>query len=388
MLMLDAITPWLVAGFLVLAATGCVYDLIAAAAMRRFAGEDASDATAFPSITILKPLHGAEPGLHDKLASFCDQDYPGPVQILFGVQNANDPAVAVVDRLIAERPGVDLQLLVSTHPAGPNPKVATLIGLQGHIRHDVVVLSDSDVSVERNYLARTVATLAQPGVGLVTCLYRGTPVPSLWARLASMAIDYDFLPNVLVGLALGLARPCFGSTIAMRRETLERIGGFDAFLEYLADDNAIGEAVRGIGMRIAIPRWIVAHACPERSFMELWSHELRWARTLRAVSPAGYAGMVITHPLPFALLGASLNGLGVLGGGSIVAAIACRLVLQLQVDHTLHVSTSRWWLGPARDLLAFVVYVASFFVDVVTWRGQRYTVRADGTLVSVVEPKA
>jgi ceramide glucosyltransferase len=386
--MLDAITPWLVGGFLVLAATGCVYALIAAAAMRRFAGEDASDATAFPSITILKPLHGAEPGLHDKLASFCDQDYPGPVQILFGVQDANDPAVAVVDGLIAERPGADLQLVVSTHPAGPNPKVATLIGLQGRIRHDVVVLSDSDVSVERNYLARTVATLAQPGVGLVTCLYRGMPVPSLWARLASMAIDYDFLPKVLVGLALGLARPCFGSTIAMRRETLERIGGFDAFLEYLADDNAIGEAVRGIGMRVAIPRWIVEHACPERSFMELWSHELRWARTLRAVSPAGYAGMVITHPLPFALLGASLNGLGALGGGSIVAAIACRLVLQLQVDHTLHVSTSRWWLGPARDLLAFVVYVASFFVDIVSWRGQRYKVRADGTLVSVVEPKA
>ena len=386
--MLDAITPWLVAGFLVLAATGCVYALIAAVAMRRFTGEDASEATAFPSITILKPLHGAELGLHDKLASFCDQDYPGPVQILFGVQDANDPAVAVVDRLIAERPDTDLQLLVSTRPAGPNPKVATLIGLQGRIRHDVVVLSDSDVSVERNYLARTVATLAQPGVGLVTCLYRGTPVPSLWARLASMAIDYDFLPNVLVGLALGLARPCFGSTIAMRRETLEQIGGFDAFLGYLADDNAIGEAVRGIGMRVAIPRWIVEHACPERSFMELWSHELRWARTLRAVSPAGYAGMVITHPLPFALLGASLNGLGALGGGSIVAAIACRLVLQLQVDHTLHVSTSRWWLGPARDLLAFVVYVASFFVDVVSWRGQRYKVRADGTLVSVVEPKA
>jgi len=386
--MLDAITPWLVAGLLVLAATGCVYALIAAAAMRRFTGEDASEATAFPSITILKPLHGAELGLHDKLASFCDQDYPGPVQLLFGVPDATDPGVAVVDRLIAERPGADLQLLVSTRPAGPNPKVATLIGLQGRIRHDIVVLSDSDVSVERNYLARTVATLAQPGVGLVTCLYRGTPVPSLWARLASMAIDYDFLPNVLVGLALGLARPCFGSTIAMRRETLERIGGFDAFLGYLADDNAIGEAVRGIGMRVAIPRWIVEHACPERSFMELWSHELRWARTLRAVSPAGYAGMVITHPLPFALLGASLNGLGALGGGSIVAAIACRLVLQLQVDHTLHVSTSRWWLGPARDLLAFVVYVASFFVDVVSWRGQRYKVRADGTLVSVVEPKA
>jgi ceramide glucosyltransferase len=384
----DAVTHWLVVGFLAFAAGGCAYALVAAATVRRFVGESASAAVAFPSITILKPLRGAEPALHDRLASFCDQDYPGPVQILFGVQGADDPAVAVVDRLIAERPGRDLQLLVSTRLAGPNPKVATLIGLQGHIRHEVVVLSDSDVSVECNYLVRTVAALAQPGVGLVTCLYRGAPVGGLWARLASMAIDYHFLPNVLVGLALGLARPCFGSTIAMRRETLEQIGGFDAFLEYLADDNAIGEAVRGIGMRVAIPRWVVAHGCPELSAAELWSHELRWARTLRAVSPSGYAGLVITHPLPFALLGAWLNGLGVLGAGSVAAAIACRLVLQLQVDHTLQVSTSRWWLGPARDVLAFAVYVASFFVDVVSWRGQRYKVRADGTLVPVVETKA
>ena len=384
----DAVTHWLAVGFLAFAAGGCAYALIAAVAVRWFAGKDANAAVALPSVTILKPLRGAEPALHDRLASFCDQDYPGPVQILFGVQDANDEAVAVVDRLIAERPGQDLQLLVSTQPAGPNPKVATLIGLQRHIRHEVVVLSDSDISVERNYLARTIAALGEPGVGLVTCLYRGTPVPSLWARLASMAIDYDFLPNVLVGLALGLARPCFGSTIAMRRETLERIGGFDAFLEYLADDNAIGEAVRGIGMRVAIPRWIVEHACPERSFMELWSHELRWARTLRAVSPWGYAGLVMTHPLPFALLGAWLSGFWTFGAGSIAAAIACRLVLQLQVDHTLQVSTSRWWLGPARDVLAFVVCVASFFVDVVSWRGRRYKVRADGTLVPVVEPKA
>ncbi|HEY2968241.1 MAG TPA: bacteriohopanetetrol glucosamine biosynthesis glycosyltransferase HpnI [Casimicrobiaceae bacterium] len=384
----DAFTHWLVIGFLVLAAGGCAYALVAATLVRRFVGKGASTAVAFPSVTILKPLRGAEPALYDKLASFCDQDYPGPVQILFGVQDADDAAVAVVGRLIADWPGRDLQMLVSTHPIGPNPKVATLIGLQSHIRHDVVVLSDSDVAVGHDYLARIVAALAQPGVGLVTCLYRGAPVAGLWARLASMAIDYHFLPSVLVGLALGLARPCFGSTIAMRRDTLARIGGFDAFLEQLADDYAIGNAVRAIGMRVTIPRWVVTHACPEQSAAELWSHELRWARTLRAVNPSGYAGTVITHPLPFALLGAWLSGFGALGAGSIVAAIGCRLVLQLQVDHTLHVSTSRWWLGPARDVLTFAVYVASFFVDVVSWRGQRYKVRADGTLMPVVEPKA
>jgi ceramide glucosyltransferase len=250
-----------------------------------------------------------------------------------------------------------------------------------------VVLSDSDVTVGRDYLARVVAALSQPGVGLVTCLYRGAPVPGCWARLASMAVDYHFLPSVLLGLALRLARPCFGSTIAMRRETLDRIGGFEAFLGCLADDNAIGEAVRALGLRVAIPSWVVTHACSERSAAELWSHELRWARTLRAVSPLGYAGTLITHPLPLAVLGASLDGFGPLGAAAVAAAIGSRLVLQLQVDHTLRLSTSRWWLGPARDLLAFAVYVASFFVDVVSWRGRRYRVRADGTLVPIAEPK-
>ncbi len=386
--MLDAIAHGLAFGLLALAASGCVFALIAAVAVRRFGGERATPAVAFPGITILKPLRGAEAALHDQLTTFCEQDYPGPVQILFGVQDAHDPAIAVVERLIAERPGRDLRLVVSPHPAGPNPKVATLVGLQGCIRHEVIVLSDSDVAVERNYLARTIAALAQPGVGLVTCLFRSVPVPGLWARLASMGPDYHFLPDALVGLAFGLARPCFGATIAMRGETLARIGGFAAFLGHLADDYAIGEAVRATGLRVAIPGWVVAHACPEKTAAELWRHELRWARTLRAVSPWGYLGKVIANPLPLALLGAWLSGFDAIGQACIVAALGCRLVLQLQVDHTLHVSTSRWWLGPARDLLAFAVYVASYFVDVVSWRGRRYKVRADGTLVPVVESNA
>jgi len=202
-----------------------------------------------------------------------------------------------------------------------------------------------------------------------------------------MGIDYHFLPNVLVGLQLGMARPCFGSTIALRRETLAEIGGFEAFAGYIADDYAIGEAVRAAGMKVAIPSLVLAHSCTERSAVELLRHELRWVRTLRAVAPAGYAGMVITHPLPFALLGAWLSGFGIPGMASVAAAIACRLVLQLQVDHALRVSMGRWWLGPARDLLASAMYVAGFFGDVVSWRGRRYKVRADGTLVPVVEPK-
>jgi ceramide glucosyltransferase len=203
-----------------------------------------------------------------------------------------------------------------------------------------------------------------------------------------MAIDYHFLPDVLVGVRLGLARPCFGSTIALRRETLTTIGGFEAFLGYLADDYAMGEAVRAAGMQVAIPPFIVAHSCSEQSAGELLRHELRWARTVRAISPLGYTGLVITHPLPFALLAAWLMGFDALTLSVVAASIACRLVLQLQVDHTLRVSFNRWWLGPVRDLLSFVVYVAGFFVSVVTWRGDRYKLQADGTLMPIGEPKS
>ena len=335
----------------------------------------------------MKPLHGAEPHLYDNLASFCNQVYPGSVQILFGVGDSSDPAVPVVKQLIDDHRDRDIELVVNAATSGANPKVANLIDMQRHVRHDVVVLSDSDIVVRSDYLARTIAALDAPQVGLATCLYRGLPESGVWAELASMAIDYHFFPNVIVGIALGLARPCFGSTIALRRETLAKIGGFDAFRDQLADDHAIGEAVRGIGLKVAIPSWIVDHRCTEQSASELLRHELRWARTLRAVNPVGYAGMMVTYPLPFALLLAPFCESVILSAFAIIAALCCRLALQIQVDHTLGVTSKRGSLGPARDLIAFGVYIASFFVDEVSWRGQRFKVRADGTLAQTTETK-
>src|ERR1700693_4124084 len=301
---------WLMVFCLAVAVVGCAYALGAAVMVRRFGVGSVLTASTFPGVTILKPLRGAEPRLYEKLASFCNQNYPGPVQMLFGVQEPTDAAIAVVKRLVADWPGRDLELVIHSNTGGPNPKVANLVGMQDRIRHDLVVLSDSDISVAPDYLARIVAALNLPDVGLVTCLYRGEPQASVWSRLDSMAIDYHFLPDVLVGLALGLARPCFGSTVALRRQTLYSIGGFEAFLDRLADDNAMGEAVRAAGMRVAIPHFVVVHASPVGSAGELWRHELRWARTVRAVSPLGYAGLCFTHPLPFALLAAWLMGFG------------------------------------------------------------------------------
>ena len=386
--MIEAINVALSVVLLALAAGGCVYTLVAAAAVARLARNRPHPlAKTCPGVTILKPLSGSAPGLYDDLASFCGQDYNGPLQLLFGVQDADDPAIAVVQRLIAEHPGHDLELVRHSPAHGSNPKMANVVALEGRIRHEVVILADADIGVRADYLREVIAALEPPNAGGVTCLYRGVARGGVWARLASMGIDYHFLPSVLVGLRLGLARPCFGSTIALRRDTLAAIGGFRAFVDYIADDYAIGEAIRSAGMKVAIPSLVLAHSCSERSAAELLRHELRWARTLRAVDPLGYAGSILTHALPLALLGAAFTGFGYVGLGMTATALACRLVLQLRVDHTLGVRPGRWWLGPARDLLAFAVHLASYFVDVVSWRGQRYRVRSDGTLAAVGDQK-
>lgn len=384
----DMLIEGLALAFLLLAMLGCIHALVAVFVVRRFGAQRMAGAAAHPAVTILKPLRGAEPALAANLASFCEQDYDGPVQVLFGIQDPADAAISIVDALIRDRPAADLRLCMTTAARGANPKVANLAAMQGEIAHDIVVIADSDIAVDRDYLARLVAALHRPGVGLVTCLYRGEPHGGLWARLAAMAIDYRFLPDVLVGLALGLARPCFGSTIALRRETLRAIGGFDAFVDQLADDYAIGAAVRATGLTVAIPPLIVRHGFSERTAVELLRHELRWARTLRAASPAGYAGLAITHPVPCALIGAILGSGGVRGWIVVIVALACRLVLHVQVDHTLGARSRSIWLGPARDVVAFAVYVASFFVGVVSWRGHRYSVRADGTLQPLGDQKA
>jgi len=370
------------------AIAGCIYTVAATFIVRRFAASDREPTPRAPGVTILKPLAGAPPGLYEDLRTFCDQEYRGPVQIVFSARDSTDPAVAIARRLIAERKGLDLELVLHEPAAGANPKIANLVALESRIRHEIVVLADADIGVAPDYLRRTVAALGEANVGAVTLLYHGVARGGIWARLASMGIDYHFVPSVLVALALGLARPCFGSTIALRRETLESIGGFAAFGDRLADDYAIGQAVRAHGMNVAIPSYFVAHGCAERSANELLRHELRWARTTRAVNPLGFAGSVVTHPLPLALIGAALTGFNEYGIAAILAALGCRLVLQVQVDHTLRVRADRWWLGPARDLIAFGVHVASHFVSIVSWHGYRYRVRSDGTLVAIGEPKA
>lgn len=366
-----------------LAIIGSAYCAFAAAQLRRFfAAPPIGMPVDAPFLTLLKPLCGAEPGLEGNLASFCKQDYPGPVQIILGLQDPADPAAAVAKRLIAAFPQLDIDLTVDARLHGANRKISNVINSISRSRGEIVVLSDSDIRVAPTYLQHITAALQAPGVGLVTCLYRGLPVAGLWSRLAAAEIDHRFLPSVLVGLRLGLAKPCFGSTIALRAQTLGQIGGFAAFADQLADDYAVGTAVRRLGLKVAIPPMVIDHVCSEPSFADLARRELRWARTIRLVDPLGYAGSVVTHPLPFALAAAGFGGFGAASLAILALVLACGFLVPLQFARSLGGGRVPVWLAPGRDLLSFAIYLASFLPWTVSWRGRRYRIGPGGTLTS------
>jgi ceramide glucosyltransferase len=362
------------------AALGCLYLLVGCVALATFASRRRSTTLTPVPVTILKPLHGAEPCLSRRLSSFCRQDYAAPVQVICGVQDPADPAVAIARLLAASPQAPRFDLVIDARAHGSNPKISNLINMLPAARHDILVMADSDMEVGADYLARIVAELQRPGVGAVTCLYHGVPLSGRWSSHAALGINTHFLPNVVTALTLRLALPCFGSTIAISRGVLSRIGGLMAFADQLADDYAIGRAVRNAGQEVAIPDVTLGHACFHERLRGLFARELRAARTVRSIAPLGYAGAFLTHPFPLALAGALLGGEYALILAA--AALACRAALSLCAERAFHLPRQPYWLIPSRDLLSFAVYIWSFFGMRVQWRGSRYRVAADGSLHS------
>ncbi len=334
----------------------------------------------WPAVTLLKPLHQAEPDLYENLLSFLMQDYPGDVQMVVGVGAASDAALGIAQQLQRDFPSRDIEIVVGDGAVEGNAKVANLVTMSTKLRHEVVVLSDSDMRVGRNYLRQVVTSLGRPQVGLVTCLYRGESAIGFWSLLSSMAIDFHFFPTVLLGIHLQKARPCIGATIALKRSMLLTIGGFRAFAHVLADDYAIGEAVRATGQLVLVDRTALVHRCTERTATELVLHELRWARTLRSIDPAGFAGSFVTNPLPFAIIAATLTGFDAWGLATIALTVVCRALLQRQIEVRHCIRTRRWLLTPVRDLLSLAVFCWSFIGTEVVWQGRRYRILRDGAL--------
>ncbi len=362
------------------ATLGCIYLLFAGFLSFRFRVRANRPETQPVPLTILVPMCGHEPGLEQRLTALCDQHYDAPVQLVCGISSPEDPAIEAVKRVIAAHPGRAIDLHVDPLVHGHNLKVSNLINMAERARHETLVLIDSDIEVGPNHLTDVIGELQQPGVGAVTCLYRGVAVGGLWARLAAMGINTHFLPNVIVALATGLGEPCFGATIAMSHDTLRQIGGFRAFADHLWDDYAIGQAVRELGLEVAVPPFALGHVCSDDSAHQMLGAQIRIARTIKSIDPTGHVGAIISHPFPLALTAALIGG----GGHALaLAAIAltCRIVLFWQMERQFAARAGSYLLVPVRDLLSFAVYVASFFGATVKWRGNRYRV-VDDTLLA------
>jgi ceramide glucosyltransferase len=340
-------------------------------------------AVELPPISILKPLKGIDPGMYENLRSHCVQDYHG-FEIIFGVGDAGDPAVEFVERLKADFPEVPIRLLICPRVLGTNLKVSNLAQMLPEALHEHIVVNDSDIRVDKNYLRQVIAPLSDPNIGLVTCLYRGVPGASLGSRLESLFISTDFCAGVLAarlverGIHFGL-----GSTLAFRRRDLAAAGGFEALADYLADDYELGRRIAGLGLRVELPETVVETYLPKYNFQQFLHHQLRWARTIRDSRPAGYAGLAATFGMVWALLallcahGASWAW--VLFGSTMilryaVAVIVGRFVLDdRQIMRLL-------LLIPLRDFVAFFVWIAGFRGGSITWRGTTFELK-DGKLI-------
>jgi ceramide glucosyltransferase len=365
-----------------LAAFAMIYAVIACIAVSMRIKVSRIAAGGMPAVTILKPLCGAEPETYECLRSFCDQSYP-EFQVVFGVSDSLDPAVAIVNRLQSEFPRLDLQIAVDRRQHGSSRKVSNLINMMPLARHEYLVVSDSDVRVPRDYLARVVAPLLETDVGIVTCIYRGNPRRGLWPLLASQFINEWFIPSVRVSAMSGSRAFAFGATIAIRRPVLASIGGFNAIANQLADDYRLGESTRHLGLRTVLSDVVVETSVIDGSCGDLVRHELRWLRTIRALQPLGYAFSFVTFGMPVALVGAVLAGGAPPAVGMAVVTALARIVLHLSVRKPGS-AVLQMLLLPCRDMLSLSLWVWSFVTRSVHWRDDQYRVTRDGSAQPVI----
>lgn len=355
-----------------LSGVGLVQAIAGAVAVRRFAGRAKSASVPpLPPVTILKPLHGDEPLLEQALASVCRQDYPA-YQVVFGVQDPGDTALPVVRRLQAAFPQCDIAVVVDPAVHGPNRKVGNLLNMLPAGKHGVLVVSDSDVHVAPDWLSRLVAALGMPGVGLATSVYVGMPASGFAAILGAMQINQYFLPGALLSRILG-RQDCLGASMMLRRDTLERIGGFQALVNHLADDNVLGRLVRRLGLRVALADTVPATTVPEATLRDLWRHELRWARTIRTLVPAQFAASMLQYPLAWAIFAVPFAPWAL---AWFAFAWAVRALAAAIVDRSGLANRTPLWLLPMRELMSVAVMAASYAGRRVQWRG--HTLQAEG----------
>jgi ceramide glucosyltransferase len=335
------------------------------------------------SISILKPLRGTDPEQLACFETFCHQTYP-EYQIVFGALDADDPGLEAARQLQADHLDVDVAIVEGGDTFGLNRKVCNLAAMLPHAKHELLVLCDSDMRVGPDYLRRVAAPFLDPEVGLVTCPYRGFGAKSLAAKLEALGIGADFIPSVFVAYYLWGVRPAFGSTIALTKQTLREIGGFEALADELADDYRLAEAVDRLGKKVLFSDFVVDDSLGAESFSAMWSRRLRWAKTSRMMRPGPYAGAFITFTLPLGLLFAASFGFHGVG----LAALAYAYVVRCAVALWIATASTRdpnipcsLVLLPVSDLVSAALWVCSFFGSTIVWRGEKFRVARGGRLV-------
>jgi ceramide glucosyltransferase len=372
------------AAVLVLVAGSAAYCVLVLVAARRYLWVAAPPRTKPEPISILKPLHGLDPGLESNLRTFFEQDYPA-FEILFAVRDPNDPAIALVERLQREYPHISSGLIITGEPPYPNAKVYSLDRMTRAAAYDVLVMSDSDIRASRDLLRTIAAEFQDPAVGVATCPYRAVAGPSIWSRLEAAGMNTEFWAGVLVARMLEGMNFAVGPTSAARKRVLDAIGGFDAVKDYLAEDFMLGRLAAEYGARVILSRAVVEHHIGSQPARPNFAHRLRWNRSTRRSRPAGYIGQVFTNPLPLAMMLIALrpDWWPLAAASLVLRALAARAVA---VD--VLGGRTGWLLLPWQDLLAFVFWVAGFFGNTIHWRGRDYLLLPDGRFVLKPTPIA
>jgi ceramide glucosyltransferase len=361
------------------------YVLVAIRRVKRFRRQRRASGTFRPPVTILKPVCGLDAGLYENLRSFCVQDYPD-YQIVFGVRDAADPAIPVIEALIREFPLLDASIVIDQTVAGPNFKVSNLANMDRSAKHSYLVIADSDMRVDEHYVSSVVAPFEDPVVGVVTCLYTGTTTGGFASLLASMFINEWFLPSVLVSAGLKKLHFGLGATIVVRRELLERIGGFRRLSHVLADDHMLGKLISQHGFKVALSGYVVENIVHERNLWALFRHELRWARTIRTVEPVGHALSFLMYGVPLAFFGALMIDLtfdwDFFEFAVVALAVLLRTWMHFAVRNQLGLRSEKRsiWLVPFRDVLSFLVWGASFLSRTIDWKDNTFTVGPNGQM--------
>lgn len=360
----------IVAGALAICGMGFyILCLLSAHSFRRESGKPQPSFT--PPVSILKPLRGVDPQMYESFRSHCVQDYP-QYEIIFGVNEADDPAVEAVHQLMREFPGCNIKLAICPEVLGTNRKTSNMVQMLEEASYDHILINDSDIYVTPDYLRRVLAPFARPEVGMVTCPYRGIAANTLGSKLESVGISTDFFAGVLSAWKIekGL-HFALGSTLAMTRTALDAIGGLEPLVDHLADDFELGSRISKIGFEVVLVDLVVETHLPAYSFREFFEHQMRWARSTRDSRRAGYIGILLTFGLPWAMIAAVLSRGAwwswiILAAAALLrAAVAFRVAGVVQ-DRAI---ARHLWLVPLRDLIAFWVWFASFAGHHVHWRG-------------------